>query len=264
MAKKIKVLDQNVLEVLSGLQVEGQYVRIGFQLDRKMYTRVNEVLETLGGKWHRQGNGHLFPSEVDVQERIDEVLTTGSFEIPSSLDYFATPEATARLVVAQAELAAGMEVLEPSAGSGALIVVMLSQVPRLTVHAIEIESTRMMLLRKRFGSAVHVRHGDFMRMPPPPLVDRVVMNPPFTKVFGADCIDHVIHAAAQLKRDGVLISVLPASVSFRQDTRHRYFRDWYKSYKGRLTDLPAGSFKASGTNVNTVLLKLQNRKRGSS
>ena len=81
------------------------------------------------------------------------------------------------------------------------------------------------------------------------------MNPPFCKVGLGDHLDHVQRAYDMLVPDGVLVSVLPASVTFRQDRRYAGFRDWVLA-NGEITPLPANSFKASGTNVNTVVVKM--------
>lgn len=90
---------------------------------------------------------------------------------------------------------------------------------------------------------------------PSPKFDRVVMNPPFCKSGRGDHIDHVHHAYAMLKPGGVLVSVLPAGVSFRKDSRYRQFREWLLG-SGTIEPLPEGSFSESGTNVNTVVARI--------
>jgi predicted RNA methylase len=255
MSKKV---DQNVLEVLSGLTVRGNLVTMSTQLDRKMYLKVNEVLAALGGKWERSMAAHVF--DGNPQEALDNVIDTGEFVRDKDLGFFATPPELALKLVELAEVEEHMTVLEPSAGEGAIVAALRDV--GADVWAYEIDRGRFDKLAKRFSgkSNVIMTLQDFMKATPGPLsvpFDRVVMNPPFCKVEGADHIHHVQRALSWLKPGGVLVSVLPASVSFRQDRRYREFRDWYKGHKGVLRDLPDGSFKASGTGVKTVVLKME-------
>lgn len=269
----VKKIDQNVLEVLSGLTVRGNFITMAAQLDRKMYLKVNEVLIALGGRWDRSAGAHIF--EQSPQAALDNVIDTGEVVRDKDLGFFATPpELAARLVEmadvktppAPAAPSAVMTALEPSAGEGAIVGALLAA--GVDVHAYEVDARRFHTLSQRYWahwdkkglSLLRLTHGDFMAaLPSPdnPLFERVVMNPPFCKVADADHIHHVQRAFQWLRPGGVLVSVLPASVSFRQDRRYRAFRDWYKGFKATLSDLPDGSFKASGTGVRTVVLKMQ-------
>jgi hypothetical protein len=105
---------------------------------------------------------------------------------------------------------------------------------------------------------LYLLKGDCMTAELKAPMHRVVMNPPFKRCGLGDHLDHVRWAFNQLGDEGVLVSVLPAGVIFRQDTRHKEFRAWCASqYQHRFQDLPAAAFKASGTMVRTVLLKLE-------
>ena len=52
---------------------------------------------------------------------------------------------------------------------------------------------------------------------------------------------------------GIMVCVLPASVTFRGDRRYREFRAWAQDV-GVIDELPDGSFRPSGTGVRTVTL----------
>lgn len=73
-------------------------------------------------------------------------------------------------------------------------------------------------------------------------------------------IDHVIHAHKFLKKDGVLIAVLPITAELGTTNRHELFRAWAKSHQSdwgaMFQDLPPESFASSGTRINTVTLRL--------
>jgi hypothetical protein len=73
------------------------------------------------------------------------------------------------------------------------------------------------------------------------------MNPPFARQ--AD-IDHVLHAMQFLRRGGLLVAIMSASVKFRSNAKTAAFR----RLGGRILELPDGSFKTSGTMVNACIV----------
>jgi 16S rRNA G1207 methylase RsmC len=96
-----------------------------------------------------------------------------------------------------------------------------------------------------------VEEADFMTVPQRQDFDRVLMNPPFSK--GQD-VKHVTHALGFLKPGGRLVAIMGAGVTFRQDKRTTDFRELVQSMGGTIEPLPEGSFKSSGTMVNTVIV----------
>ncbi len=250
-----KTVDQDVLEVLSALHVDVHSVKIATQLDRKMYLRVNEVLSAIGGVWNRKAGAHVF--DGDPQEGLDSVITTGEVVRAKDLGFFATPADLAKELVSYAEVEAGMNVLEPSAGEGAIVAALLAA--GACVEAIELDAGRakkLLQTHARIDNRLNVVTADFM-LSTADGQQRIVMNPPFCKVNGFDHLDHVQHAFKQLSPGGVLVSVLPVSVEFRQDRRYMMFREWLAIHSGDIQPLPDGSFKESGTNVRTVVLKMR-------
>jgi predicted RNA methylase len=98
---------------------------------------------------------------------------------------------------------------------------------------------------------VRVKKGNFLDEKPDPRFKFVVMNPPFGRQ--AD-IDHVRHAHGFLKAKGKLVAVMSAGVKFRENRKTVEFRDFVTTHGGSIEPLPAGSFKGSGTNVNTCMV----------
>lgn len=92
---------------------------------------------------------------------------------------------------------------------------------------------------------------DFLEWKPSQRYDRIVMNPPFEKQ--AD-IDHVRKAHKLLAPKGLLVSVMAPGFEFRSNRKSTDFREWLDDMGARVEDLPAESFKASGTNVSTKLV----------
>ena len=100
----------------------------------------------------------------------------------------------------------------------------------------------------------NVWHEDFLARLPHGSYDRVVLNPPFD--LEERDIDHVMHAMAFLKPDGLLVAIMSAGTEWRETKKARAFRDRMKALNAKWQDLPAGSFSPVGTNVNTVILRV--------
>jgi len=246
-------VSNDALAVLSTLEVDGNNVRITEQLDRALYTRVNKVLEAIGGKWNRKARAHLFGSAPTP--RLDLVITTGEVKTGQDVGFFETPEFLAARLVKMADVR-DKHVLEPSAGRGRIIHA-LHEAHAVTVTAVEwLPDNRDHLLKSVLkGRDKLVDVTDCLDFAPIAKFDRVVTNPPFCRSGKGDHIDHVRHCYSLLRPGGVLVSVLPSSVEFRRDRRHAEFRRWLLD-SGTIEPLPEGSFKESGTGVNTVVVRL--------
>lgn len=241
-------IDQDVMAVLSVAEVSGNALTLVGQLDRKLYERTNKVLEAAGGKWNRKAKAHLFEGEAAA--RVDQMLLTGEVVIPKDeFEFFPTPADVAEQVLQLASIDVGMRVLEPSAGRGALVDALNGLV---AVDCIEMMPANAEHLRS-LGWLNAVNEADFLTVEPNPIYDRVVMNPPFSRQ--AD-IKHVHHALRFLKPGGRLVAIMAAGVEFRQDKLATGFRALVEERGGEIERLPEGSFKNSGTGVNTVVVTI--------
>lgn len=244
---KARKIDPAVLGVLSRSATNGAALVLPGQLDRDLYVRTNKVLEALGGKWNRKAKAHLFPS--DAEELVDAVVLSGEVALPEDFGYFPTPPAVVAKLMERANVQAGMYALEPSAGTGAIVGALLAA--GAVVDAVELLPKNAQAIRVMRGP-VRVFEQDFLALPVVNRYDRVVMNPPFAK--RAD-IRHVMHAVKFLKAGGRLVSVMSAGVAFREDRLASEFRAYVENV-GSIEPLPEGSFEASGTSVNTVLVEV--------
>lgn len=165
--------------------------------------------------------------------------------------FFPTPPDLAKRMADLSDIGDGMNVLEPSAGSGNLCDAVAAACPGADIVAIEINSRLAELLRLKGHD---VLHADFMAAAQFSYFDRVVMNPPFER--GQD-IDHVRRAFDWLKPDGRLVAVMSPGTFYRNDGKATEFRTWFDSVGGDRSDLPAGTFKTSGTNVAAVLVEIR-------
>lgn len=245
---KTTKISEEVMGVLRyNASVEGTRIMINRQLDRKLYQAVNKVLEAMGGKWDRKG--HSFPE--DPTAKLQAVIEAGELVEPKKNGCFYTPKVMADQVVVLAGIAPGMLILDPEAGQGALADAAAEIVGTDRVDCIEILPENVRILGDK-GYAVIP--GDFIDIEPNPIYDRIIMNPPFENQ--ADIV-HVLHAYRFLKPGGRLVAIMSAGIGFREDKRAREFRAFVEECDGWWEPNPEGSFKESGTMVNTVTVLLE-------
>ena len=162
-------------------------------------------------------------------------------QVVTAPQLFPTPAPIAARMVELAGIEAGHRVLEPSAGTGALIAA-IRQVQGVYLAAVEINGELASKLDANLplcGDFLDVKLADFHSP-----FDRIVMNPPFAN--GAD-IQHIKHAARMLKPGGRLVALCANGP--RQQAQLMPFAEHWE-------ELPAGSFKEQGTSVNVALLTL--------
>lgn len=242
-------VEQDVMAVLSAATFEGSALRLTGQLDRNLYVRANKVLEAAGGKWNRKAKAHLF--DADAEERVGQIILTGSVVVPKDeFDFFETTPDVVDEIMNLAHPFKGMVTLEPSAGRGAIARAAAEFGP---VDCIELMEDNVEYLVED-GRYREVIEADFLTVPVSQRYDRVLMNPPFSK---RQDIKHVTHALSFLKKDGVLVAVMSAGVLFREDRMGRDFREMVEARGGSFDKLPEGSFKESGTMVNTCILRVE-------
>ncbi|MFJ6559908.1 methyltransferase [Streptomyces sp. NPDC091412] len=247
------MLTDDVLTVLqTRTETDGTHlVLTGPRMTPKLYQRVNEVLEAVGGRWTTSVQAHVFP--VDATQALAPVLATGQVvtlrEKRQQAQFFPTPAAVVQRVIDLADLKPGMEVLEPSAGSGAIATAAAEQ--GAVVDCIEQDPGYAALLADA-GRARTLTVADFLSVPAEPRYDRVVMNPPFTR--GTD-MQHVEHALRFLKPDGLLVSVMSWTVA-EHGRNTASFRALVEARGGAAEAVAERAFAESGTDVDTVIVTI--------
>jgi predicted RNA methylase len=250
---KTKKINEQTLAVLSRVTVEGSNILLTCgQLDRKQYQAVNDVLASLGGKWNRKAQAHVFPEDPTL--KLESVINSGEIIMPKTNGYFPTPKPIAEMIVGYAQVNPGMKVLEPSAGQGAIADCIDRE--QCNVFCIELLPENIKVLEAK---GHNVMQADFLTVPVELLrYDRIVMNPPFAYEGHPQAdIDHVNHALSFLAEKGRLISIMSSGVLFRENKKTVAFREMVADMGGYFERLPEGSFKESGTNVNTCFVVIE-------
>lgn len=263
MVKAQVTIPENVLQVLDACRVESGVLMLPpEQLERKLYEAVNKHLELMGGKWNRKAKGHVF--EKDPSAILESALRTGEIlDTKKAFQMFFTPPDLARRMVDVAKVQPGRRVLEPSAGAGNLVAAIINRgflgfECGGKVVAVELNrglANELIVRRNKTLYANDANYDvqclDFLECVPDQLgsFHAVVMNPPFAN--GQD-VAHIIHAMKFLKAGGWLAAICADGV--RQNDK---LKPLIKAMGGDWEPLPSGSFQASGTGVNTVLVSLQ-------
>lgn len=166
--------------------------------------------------------------------------------------YFSTPDRVIERMVETIGLPdTPFKLLEPGAGSGAILDYIADRNPSAQLSAFEISPTLREILELK---GYELEGGNFLEPAPLPIYDFVIMNPPFER---EQDIVHVLQALRWLKEGGRLVSVLSGATPTRQSKRAEVFRNIVAAHGGWFEDLPEGSFKDCETGVSTVLVVIE-------
>jgi len=252
----METIGNDVLVVLSTLEIDGNDVRIAGQLDRKLYLAVNKVLERIGGKWNKKAKAHIF--DGDPTERLNNVIECGVLDPKVKTGYFPTPSKIVDKMIELADIQPSDIILEPSAGQGHIADQICKTVGMCAddIYVCEILPENISVLESKGYDVIH----DFISFADG--LDgygikfhKILMNPPFEKQSD---ITHVTTAFDLLAPNGILVAIMSSGVTFRGNKKTVEFREnILEPYCTHLEHLPDGAFKESGTMASTILLKLK-------
>ncbi len=247
MSKQI-TLSAAVIDALRNADVDGAQLQLTAQLDRKLYLEVAKAIEALGGKWNRKAKAHVFA--YDAGNMIEDAIATGAVtNLRDLYQFFPTPAPVAKQLVELADVRRGQRVLEPSAGTGAIVEHILAQ--GVSPDCCELWDRNRETLLERFE--IECVSGDFLAHKGE--YDRIVANPPFSQLQD---VVHVEHMIKLLAPGGKLASVMSPRWVFATTGKAVAFKQWLKASPHLWTWdlLPEGTFKPSGTNVRAGILRL--------
>ncbi len=196
------------------------------------------------------------PAKVEA-EKLRAALKNG-VQVVSAPQLFPTPDSVAAQLIDGLGVRNGDRVLEPSAGTGAILKALFRATRHLALHdvvAVEINHQLAAALEATWNA--DVKAADFLTLFRDDLggrFNRIAANPPFAN--GAD-IAHVLHAIHLLAPGGRLRAIVGAGPK----ERHA-FVNLLAPRGARWEDLPEGSFVESGTNVRAAIITYDARADG--
>jgi hypothetical protein len=246
----------DVLAFIQACSIEGNTLilpsREAFELDTKQYGKFKKLIESIGGTYVVGKNAFEFEFPP---ERLIEGLLRGD-NYAKALQFYPTPERIAKLMqeLVIPRLGWNTRWLEPSAGRGSLIKVILDENPHLTtqIDACEIDDINREIL---LGMGVNLVGDDFLSLHTSPAqkYDGIVMNPPFSN---NQYIKHILHAYDSLKPGGSLSFIAPTSWLDPRSQLERDFNDLITAHAFETHTMPH-AFRESGVSIETCIVGLR-------
>ncbi|WP_300002425.1 class I SAM-dependent methyltransferase [uncultured Cedecea sp.] len=174
-----------------------------------------------------------------MRSKLDDRSPVAEIHVSSQL--FITPDPICDRMVALSEITDTDRILEPSAGTGAILraIKRVSQVARC--DAVELNGELFIHLKTHFPD-VSLWNGDFLEYQPDVRYSKIMMNPPFNQSVD---IKHIQRALTLLEPDGVLTAICANGP--RQQKELKPLADVWEP-------LPSGTFTYTG--VSTALLRI--------
>lgn len=254
--EKYEPVSAGANDILQASTVSGLVVRLpDGQLDRALYLEVKAKLELIGGKWNTKEKGFLF--KTDPEELLARVAGGERVNLQKQYQYFPTPKKVADKLVKLAGVREGETILEPSAGQGAIIDSIRAAAPENMVFYVEKMPTNSHILKQKYQDQENIfsmfaDDDDFLNLAGESF-DKIVANPPFS---GNQDIQHIMKMWDLLKPGGRLVSLASRHFQFAEGRVEKEFREFLGANRATTTDVPAGAFKESGTNIATCIIVL--------
>lgn len=239
------------LNFLAACEPTGNFIKLpAFQLEKGDYQALSTLFKKAGGKY--QANRNQFHFSTNAAELYDFLLENEISNLQKEFQFFETPAYYAEEAVKLAEIEPDSTILEPSAGQGAILKALAKYHPAHQVDGFELMPQNREILAgcKNFN----LLGEDFLTCQQ--TYDRIIANPPFRK---NQDITHIRKMYELLNPGGVLVSFAAPSFLTSSKKTEAEFRDWLNDLKienVKIIRVPANAFKASGTNIPTVILKI--------
>ncbi len=225
------------------------------------YDNMKYRIEGLGGHWRERFGGFVFDVDPIPALKNEETWKPIKHDQYAKWrimrQFYPTPDDLAEYVVKLAEIEPHHLVLEPSAGTGAL----LRPLKRKdNIVAIEIdtnlaaglkEANYNLVINTSFEQAIESK--DVVQS-----FDRIIMNPP----FGPKQLDikHILMAYELLLPGGILVAIMSENDLYYNTQLTKDFNKFLKDVNAHIEEVPMRSFLASGTRVDTVIVKIKKAK----
>lgn len=251
-ANKLNEMKETLKNDLMLLECDGNTAKLP-KTQLNDYATLKTTLIKACGKYKR--NAFEFP--YPAKPVISALISGKVIDFKKEFQFFATPKELAESMANQILWdKSHFDILEPSAGHGALIDAVLNQNEAVSKRfdVIELSELNEAVLRDKYrsnGMQVMITQGDFLSIDFAKKYDLIIANPPFSK---NQDIDHIRKMYSLLKDGGQLITIASKSWTFGSQKKQVDFKGWLEDIGADWFDLEQGSFKSSGTNVSGVLI----------
>lgn len=239
----------SVEEILRHCTLENNVLKLPqVQFNKKSYAEAKKWIEEAGGSWMGgKVQGFTFPFNA---ERVFNILHEGKrCNLQQDFQFFATPPEVADWLVM---LAGGVhddeKVLEPSAGTGAIIDAIHRSCPDVIVDCYELMPENKEILSKKDN--IRILGDDFTKCDVAQY-DKIIANPPFSK---NQDIRHVRRMYECLNPGGVLAAITGPHWEFGSESECKDFRQWLDDNGGKKFEIEEGAFLESGTGTKTIAI----------
>jgi len=240
-----------IIDIIKGCTIaNGNIIKLpNIQLERADYMKVKKLFESNGGKWKGgKCQGFLF-NTTDVSPILARIQGGDLSDRKKMFQFFETPADVARrLAVRLGDVKPLDRILEPSAGRGALIKAVREEWPGHWIDCYELMEENRAELAKMPGA--RLRGNDFLEEEVG-WYDKIIANPPFAK---NQDIKHVTKMWEHLAIGGQMAVIMSCHWQFASDKESKNFRSLVESADHDITALPKGTFRNSGTDVESIML----------
>lgn len=243
----------SVEQILQNCRLEDNIIKFpNVQFNKNSYAEAKKWIKEAGGQWvGGKTQGFTFPFDAT---RVFSILHQGKrCNLQKEFQFFSTPSEIADLLVGYAGgITSTDNILEPSAGTGAIIDAIHRANPDVVVDCFELMPENKEILIKKTN--INLIGDDFYSAPTKSLegkYNKIIANPPFSS---NQDVKHVLKMYEILKPGGTLAVIMSRHWMFSSDRLCVSFRNWIERISAKEYAIPEGAFKDSNTNVATIAL----------
>tara|TARA_R110000772_G_scaffold46279_3_gene105687 strand:+ start:594 stop:1322 length:729 start_codon:yes stop_codon:yes gene_type:complete len=214
----------------------------------KDYAGLKTALTKANGKYSRNSFSFPYPAKAIIG-----MLISGKvIDFKKEFQFFHTDKTVAEQMINEI-LGYPERILEPSAGHGHLIDLLIERFPDSKIDAVELSELNFSILKEKYkdNPNINLIQGDYLEFIPDKKYDLIFANPPFSK---NQDIEHVLKMYSEMEESrGQLISIMSSSWTFGSQKKQVEFRTFAEeNFTIRTND--NGAFKSSGTMVQSVMI----------
>lgn len=251
-------MDSEVQGVFNRCRAEGVKLYMPDELlDRQLYESVAKILKNNLGKWVG-GKTQAFVFDYDITDTLRKLQAGEDINTKKAFQFFPTPPEVCDFMFQLALPSRADRILEPSAGSGAIIDELIKSfwcsngLEDIEVDTIEMNPIcRAKLVEKGYN----LIHDDFMTFKPKKKYDMVLANPPFNTNGSSDgYVDHLLKMNEVCS--GTVTAIVPNSFDWKDSKKVREFKQLLEENDAELGiyDLKERSFASAGTGVSACII----------